>query len=503
MIPRAAALLAVLLAGCAPWGAVRSALGPTPEVDDRLRALLAAGQADSAVALLNAARSGVGDALLRELQRAVALHEAGHHAESNAALDRAEREIDRRFTRSVSRAAGSLAVNDALLAYQPAAPERAMIPVYRMLNFWALGDSEGAVVEARKAGALVAAGDLPCASAGLLAYLSGMAFAAEGEYNPALVSLRQADRAYVECDASAPPRLGADLVRLARALGMPEIADDVARRYGPAQEPGRAEAGELVVWVAHGFVPARVHQELHVPIFADEYGALASDHQAAARVSARLLDELDRRDWQDGWGSALDGAHVFKLAWPALRAEGRRPTAVQVMVGDSVYLASPVHDLSTGVRSAWERQRPAVMARALARALLRYKLAREAEQKADKQGGEDAGWIVGRLVNAAGNALERADTRAWTLLPDQLAVARVPVPPGVHRVRLRTLGPDGEVLGEADLGTTNVRPGGRTLLSRRVWGREPGEPGRLARSRCTGSETPPSESAPGGSSGCR
>ena len=529
MIRRAVPLLtAALLAGCAHWGTVRSAWAPAPEADPRLREYLVAGHADSAAGLLERlAKRAPGDSLLRDLQRAVVLHQAGRFAESNAALERAEAEIDQRYTRSLSRAAGSLVLNDAVLAYLPPAPERAMIPYYRMLNHWALGDTDGATVEARKAAALLADKDAPCASAGLLAYLAGLVFAAGGERNDALVSLRQAERAYSDCEGAGqvefPPRLGMDLFRAARELGLRDVADAAATRYDLRDVPDPAGAGELIVLVEHGFVAHRVHRNIHVPILPDELRALSTedaDQVAAAvgQVGARLASNLiEQAEWGSAWdelpanqwADALDGAHIFKLAWPAFRLEARRAAAVQVLVDDTVVAAPPAYDVSAGVVRAWEEQRPAVLARAVARGLVRFKLAREAESKAEKQAGDEMGWMVGRLVNAAGNAVERADTRAWTLLPDQISVARVSLPAGDHRVRLRSLGPAGEVIGETDLGTTNVRPGRRTFLSRRVWGPEPGDHGRfrrrtrMAKSRCTASGTPPSGSGPAGSSECR
>ncbi|CAN5870866.1 hypothetical protein BH23GEM5_BH23GEM5_19060 [soil metagenome] len=519
MILRALPLLAAAaLSGCAHLGAVHRDWREGLDGDVRLRQYLIAGQPDSALRLLAPRKRDTRDGLLLELQRAVVLHEARQYAGSNQALERAEAEIDRRFTRSVGRAAGSMVVNDGLLAYLPPAPERAMIPYYRMLNYWALGQTDGALVEARKAGALLAGNDVAktggCWGAGLLSYVSGQVFAAGGERNHALVSLRQADRAYDGCTGSggvaAPPQLGRDLFQAARALGLRDVADAAAKRYSIADAPDTTQTGDLVVLVEHGFVAHRTHQDIHVPILGDELRAMESeegDSVAAAigRASTRLLGNLlQQAEWGHAydespsrqWADALEGAYIFKLAWPAYRLDARRATAVRVIVNDQVVAAPPAEDLSAGVVKAWESQRPAVLARAVARGLAKFQLARQAERKAEKQGGETAGWIVGRLANVAGNLSERADTRGWTLLPDQISVARLTLPPGSHQVRLETLGATGEVIGNVDLGTVNVRPGGRTLLSRRVWP-------RVATSRCAASAAPPSRSAPEGSSECQ
>lgn len=534
MMRRALPLLAALtLGGCAHLGAVHRDWRAGLDGDAHLRQYLVAGQADSALSLLAPRKKDTRDQVLLDLQRAVVLHDAGRYAESNEALARAEAEIDQRFTRSITRAAGSMLVNDALLAYLPSGPERAMIPYYRMLNHWALGDSDGALVEARKAGALLArlepARGGHCGGAGLLSYVSGLTFAAGGERNDALVSLRQADRAYADCTGpggvTTPPQLGSDLFQAARSLGLRDVAEAAAKRYSVKDMTQSSQTGDLVVLVEHGFVAHRVHQNIHVPILTDELKALGSEQAdsvtaAVGRVSTRLLGNLlEQAEWgyavdempATQWADAAEGAYIFKLTWPAYRLDARRAREVRVIVDDQVAAAPPVEDLSAGVVRAWNAQRPVVLARAVARGLTKFQLARQAERKAKKQGGETAAWIVGRLANVAGNVTERADTRGWTLLPDQISVARLTLPAGSHHVRLEVLGADSAIVGELELGMVNVRPGGRTLLNRRVWGVERGDSERLrsrprnhvATSRCTASAASPSRSAPAGSSRCQ
>ena len=500
----------------------------------RLRDYLVSGQPDSALQLLDPApRQTPGDPLLLDLQRAVILHQAGRYAESNQALERAELEIDQRYTRSLSRAAGSLLVNDGVLEYLPPLPERAMIPYYRMLNHWALGESNGAVVEARKAAALIGRLDSgkgkECRESGFLDYLSGLTFAAGGERNDALVSFRRADRTYTACsgpgDTAVPPSLGTDLIRAARALGFREVADTAAKRYRVTDISDVPGTGELIVLVEHGFVAHRVHRDIHVPIFPEELKALGAEDgdsvtAAVGRVSTRLIGNLlEQAEWGSAhdetpmmqWANAAEGAYVVKLAWPAYRLDARRAAAVRVSAAGRLADASPAEDLSAGMVRAWDAQRSLMLARTVARGLTKFQLTQAAEKKADKQGGETAAWIVGRLANAAGNVMERADTRGWTLLPDQVSVARLTLPSGPQRIRLETLGPGGEVTGELDLGTVEIRPGQRIFLSRRVWGTEAGNRDRLgsrdrprvATSRCAGSETSPSGSAPAESSKCQ
>ncbi|HEV2129969.1 MAG TPA: hypothetical protein VGR27_02640, partial [Longimicrobiaceae bacterium] len=552
----AAALgLAAALAACAP--ALSYPAYPSPQSlppgspltsrtldqgDAWLRHYLMTGEYDEALKMLDRSSKLVTrDRLLRQLQSGIVLHYAGRYEESNRAFDAAEREADQRYTKSMREAAGSLLLNDKVLAYVPSPAEMAVIPYYRMLNYLALGQMDGGVVEARKAGAYVARiereSGRKCSGNAFVQYLSGLVYDAAGERNDALVSLRQAERSFASCSqagSAAPPEyFGSDLLRLASLLGVEEVMDAAASRYGSAPEPDPTTAGDLVVLIENGFVAHRAHRDLYVPILPGEMEGLESGEvdeiaAVAARITSRLISNFTE---QTTWGTTLDsspfvqasqmaeGAYVLKLAWPVARLEANRAASFRVVVNDQVVEAPPVEDVSSLFARELESQRSHIVARMVARGLVKYVVANEAERKAEKKGGEVLGFLTGIFANAATNALEQADTRSWSLLPDQISMARLRLPPGEHDVRIDVLGSGGMVVRTLDLGRVTVRPGERVFRSRRVWGPEVGDRDRLtrlqiglqadapqrrsARSRWEASGTSPSGSAPGGSSGCR
>ena len=511
----AGAALAAVLAGCGarshfparpapeslPEGSpLRSAT--LAEGDAWLRHYLMAGDHESALRLLDAgARTAPRDELVRRLQLGLVLHQAGRYAESNDAFEWAEREAEDRFTRSVSRAAGSVLVNDRVLEYLPSRAERAMVPYYRMLNYLGLGERGEATVEARKAGALLdgrEAGE-GCSGEAFLPYFAGMVHQAAGERNDALVSLRRAQRAFDGCadeGLAAPPGLGPDLLRAAAELGVREVADSARRRYGPGPAALAGRPAELVVMVEHGWVAHRAGEDIHVPVFPEDLDGLEGDADgdgvaaAAARVSARLFGNLAEQASYGSafdehpavrWAATLGGAHVLKFAWPVYRLEASRPAAVRVLVDDSASATASVEDVSSGVVRDFEARRPLVLTRAVGRGVVKFLAARELEKKAEKEGGEVAGYVAGRIANIAGNVLEQADTRSWSLLPDRISLARLSLAPGEHRVRIEVQRGAGEAPDTLDLGVVSVRPGERAFLSRRVWGEEGGDPAPLRR----------------------
>jgi tetratricopeptide (TPR) repeat protein len=513
----AAPVIALALAACGA-GAGAYPRMPAPEslpanspllsrtlgrTDAWLRYYVMEGQADSAVALLDdGSRVRPHDELVRHLQLGLVYHYAGKWEASNAAFEWAETEAEQRWTRSLTQQAGQLIVNDAVVDYVPAAGEMALIPYYRMLNYLALGSTDGALVEARKASewlARISDRKDPCVGDGFVHFLAGLTFRGAGERSDALVSYRNAERSFAACGgkdgAAAPDWLGAELYRAAVDAGVRDVADSAAARYRLATFARRPDpqTGDLVLFVENGWVAHRASADVHVPIFPADVDGVDRDDDgqvlaAATRVVANLVGNLQEQAY---WGQALDdrpdfqlaaaadGAYVMKLAWPESRLEASDAPRVRVVV-DSVAVDAPVvEDVSAVMFRRWQSQRPGVFTRMVARAMVKYMAAHKLETSTRDKHGETAGWIAGRLANVAANALERADTRSWTLLPDHISVARFTLPAGEHAVRLEVLDESGAVEQTVDLGRITLQPRGTLVLNHRVWGMEMGDVRRL------------------------
>jgi uncharacterized protein len=481
-----------------------------PDGEAWLRHYLQAGENESALQLVRNSRARPRDRLLRSLQEGVILHNAGRYAESNRTFEWAEVEADRRYTRSLTRGAGSLVISDRVLAYSPSAGEMAIIPYFRMLNYLALGSLPGAAVEARKANALLARmadpQANPCAGSGMVQYMAGLVLGAAGEPNDALLSLRLAERTLSACaergGARPPAELGADLLRAALALGVDEVADSTRVRYGIGPDASFGGTGDLVIFLEHGFAVHRVQQDVVIPLFRSEVGGAAGDESsasvlaAAATVTGRIVSSLAGADrdviWeQPVWSPYANGAsavagfnsddvaYLLRLTWPVMRLEASRPRGVRLLVAGEPVDAPALEDLSARMVTDLESRRAAMLARMVTRGVVKYAATRELEEMAEDKGGEALGFLAGRVANLAGAALEQADTRSWSLLPDQISMARIRLPEGEHEVNIEILDSFGGVREIVSLGTVSVRSGERVFLSRRIWGDQPGDRGRL------------------------
>jgi uncharacterized protein len=493
----------VLLGGCAGGGMPLPPL-PAPEAlapgspllsptlpagDAWLRHSLQSGDAAGALRLVSTrSPARPSDRLLRSLQEGLLLHEAGRYAESNRAFAAAEREVDRRFTRSIRRAAGSVLVSDRTLDYLPTRAEEAMIPYYRILNYLALGEQDGALVESRKASAYLAFREgrgSGCREEGLLHYLAGLVFDGAGERNHALVSFRNAERALLACGSAVPRELARDLVRSARALGIDDLAEDAAERHGLGSMDAEAGRGEVVLLLETGWVAHRARVERVVPVFFSDLVDAAGDtvapspERVAGLAVARLLSSLPSgslaASYEAEEGMMTLARHpvpagtqvleLVKLSWPAYRAAaGTAPRLALRADGADPVEPLLLGDLSVRVVEELDARLPMILARSALRATTRAALSGEARRRANKEGGEEAGRVAGALVNLLGNALEQPDTRSWTLLPERVSIVRLELPGGEHRLRLES--EDGTLL---DLGTVRIEPGERLIRRERVW----------------------------------
>jgi len=503
--------LCLAVAGCGLAGPPSTGPRGLSSYDGELRRLSALGRFDEAAALAEADADAAGDEVLADLNLAIVEHYAGRYEESNRHLQAAELEIEERFTKSVSRAALSLVTNDRALAWLPSRAERPMIHVYGALNYLALGQPDGAAVEARRLARVLdemvdedGVEGLDAETRQLyrsLRYFSGAVFEQAGERNDADVAYR--------------------LAGLGAAAGVADVSAETPEHV--SAETSRASG--VVVLVESGFVAHRVERSVHLLVGGDElddlrYGSESRRLRFARCFSQRRLDRpmnawgASHGDWCDGVRYSSGGnrkkvdddvTYLMRVAWPTMyrplsaapvgpvrafsrSGSGGMPTltaARDATALGSLPLAAatppqedgaaitsapeggPVvsADLSGAVIRDFNRQAPEMLVKSVARAAVKYAVVQAIEDGARKEDETlaDVAAVVGNVVAAL---TERADTRSWTMLPAHIQIVRLPLPPGRHEVRVAA---EREKGGTLDLGEVVVRPGRVTVVSARVW----------------------------------
>ncbi len=435
--------------------------------DDRVRSLLHRGMADSAMRALANRTSNLSpdDRLLRLLYQASAARYAGRYREAGALFDQAFTVSQDRYTKSVSRTAMSLVVNDYALPYTAGRNERLMLHYSALLAWSSAGDVDAAAVEARRLSALLASFGTPTdddrATRAMLHTVAAAAFDAAGD------------------------RADADVARRnAIALGAPL---DSAWTSPPDS------MGDVFVVVERGDVAHKVAVGLTVPIFTGDNVSSSGSGFAAERLLADFGALRNGGVWWDDtptwrftdtrygpWRGAR-ASYLLDMSWPVLR---RSPLGgmggVRVVSGEARLEPLVAASISDAMAADYRSDRSAILSRTVTRAVAKYLAARAAEaaveaaakddagdKKPKKKKGDEAryaGMMARMFTNAATTVLERADTRGWTLLPGQVSVVHMRIPAGTHELLVDAAGTR-----PLSLSGVVVRGGRTTIVSGRLW----------------------------------
>ena len=382
-------------------------------------------------------------------------HYANHFQESNAAFDQAGDIAEDRYTKSVSKEAVSLVTSDQMRPYSGTRYERLLSHYYRALNYVYLNQLDSALVECRRATALINyfKGEDETYNffgAGLLAHLSGVLFEATGEWNDAYISYKQAAEYYrnaaEKTGVKMPADIGRSLVGLARKLG---FADELARyqeQYGKFS-PRPENTGELILFYESGYVPAKGEDALTFPI-------LKTDDVDDEKFVPTLMGRQGRVYKE------IELEYLLRVAIPKIDSHRPSFSGIEVAVGAVKARGLLVEDVENIAIETFNAQRTGILLRTLVRAVGKYLIYRKANKENE---------ALGLLVNLAGAVTEQADTRSWQTLPNQIFMVRMPLPAGTHTLNFSFLGENGRVGGRDSAPDIKINPNRITFWNHRTY----------------------------------
>jgi hypothetical protein len=473
----------LLLSGCATYTDKLANLKPE----------LAQGRYDEALAIVEK-ESGSKDRVLFYLERGLILHYADRWAESNEAFAAAERTAEELYRSSLTEGALSLITSDAGISYRGRPFELAMVPFYKAFNYIYLEDREAAQVEARRASQLLARyidatleglraedrGELErVRNSAFLLYFSGLLYDWDGAVNDAFIAYRNAAVAFQQNHelllVEIPPTLARDLERTGQRLGFqaeleqmrstcPGVYAAAGLAGSGSDSPSAQEyrdavrwqqgRGEVVLFLEAGFVAHKTQVRFDFPIFSGEayddpdywawelYYGMGNFHAMTSGQKVEYWVSVAAPELQDRPGG-IGGARIS-----AGTAAGNAVTTV-------------VSDLSREARITFDAEKPSIFFKTILRGLTKYLASRGAE----KATGQVGKWVA----NIFGAATERADTRSWLTLPENIHLGRLSLEPGVYDLRVDILDRQGRVLNTQSIPGVEVRAGDWTFVSRRIF----------------------------------
>jgi hypothetical protein len=467
--------------------------------EDRLRTMLAAGQAATVFSGFGDTYAAPDDEVLRALYQGVLAYYAGEYDESAQVLDIAASLADDRITKSISRAALSTITSDLALDWEPSRTERLMIPFYAALARMGMGDVEGAAVEARRLSLLLQRYQdedhhVDAQLAATLRYVAGAVFEAHGDANDAAIAYRNARAldSTLALPAAARSREGGSvIVVLEQGFVAHRVEQGLSVMLAPeemdliANGDGDEKAGAL------GFVAARtLHYaaagpsyhggpyrptSLYVPE-PDDRASIprrrrtvcrpAAAEQSADSGQVERNGSSRRQECREEDVEVDELPYLLKVAWPVYFRDSRDIGGARLLAASDTLPFLATADVSRGVIADFQDERALIVARTVARGAAKLALTKGAEKKLEEKN-EAAGRIIGLLGNLGSVLLERADTRSWHLLPGGISIVRIDLPAGEHRLTAE-VGPT-DVPRTIALPPITVAPGGVHVIAARAW----------------------------------
>ncbi len=385
------------------------------------------------------------DRVLLHLDKGIIYHYEGDYKRSNEELEKAEQAIDDLYTKSVSKAAFSMLLNDNALTYSGEVYENLYINIFKAINYLQLKNFDGAYVESQRVNNKlkyyevkleeevaslnssedkkfeIEAEDLDYYNNALSHYLSHLVYRADGSFDDSRISLEKLKEAW-------------------------ETYPDVYNYEMPSAVRNTTSEKEtlLNVLAFAGTGPTKEPVGARITTF-DDYVVISDPTEFH-------IQPIPIPGIKYGWN--------FKFEFPTLVEEGTEVYRIEVFVdGESYGELELLENMSNVARKTFESNKSVVffktITRAIAKGISTSALGRTIKKEADGLFGD----ILVGIANAASDATENADLRSWRTMPGYSFVGEYEIDQGRHNIEIRFIGETGNLLSKKVIENYNVKTG--------------------------------------------
>jgi hypothetical protein len=409
-----------LLVGCSSIGITDLFFGYSQQMKQSRAAQLRGDfvRAETSIITVNSRHNNYA---LSQLEKARLQFLAGNWSASQKSFEKAYEQVSAQeqaakvqISRGLKKASSAVS-NDNVIAYEIPSYEQGMLHSYQALNYLYQGSLEGALVEIRRAN-IVQERALETNKTELLEaqkimvdkginsnslqknypsmdnligevknsyqnaytfYLSGLLYEAGKQPNDAYIDYKRAIEIYPD-----NTYLQQDVLRLAKQLGMFEDYEFFKQKFGSYNANDKKISNQVVVIFEQGIVNAREEARLNLPFFDNN-----------------------------------DDYKFFTFSLPIYRGNLSSEMPLNISINEKSYASQEIVRLQSLATKNLKDQLPGLVTRQALRIVAKEKLRRNL-----KKSGGDVGNILASLYNVAS---ERADTRSWSSLPENVQIVRI------------------------------------------------------------------------------
>ena len=292
--------------------------------------------------------------LLYLLERGKVCHLLNQWDSSNRYFNEADQIMEDARTSAKDIAVGTL-LNPMMQAYKGEDFEKYLVHYYKALNYLQLGETDDALVEARRITLRTNTQEDKIGNKNKYSedafslMLQGLIYEKDNDNNNAFIAYRNAADVYLKNNGSyygteMPQQLKKDLLRTARANG---FMDEVGRyekllNLSLAKEETNPEGGELILFWENGSAPVKRQEDLFFTLFKDAGGNfMFSDAAGLYHVPFDFSSGYNQSDVK------LENLRSFRVALPKYEAQPLVYSGAGLQVNNQTYSLEPVENVNT------------------------------------------------------------------------------------------------------------------------------------------------------------
>ncbi len=428
----------ILLSGCASLRTDKSHYAGTD-------ALLAKANYSAAIAKVEAAKEKsytYKDRVVYYLDIGMLLHWNGDYEKSNEMLEKAERGIEANFTKSITRSASSMIMNDNVLAYAGEDYEDIYLNAFKALNYLALGLNDEAFVEVRRinlklvqledkyskvaqkmnraeeAHETFTPGKSYFQESALGRYLGMMLYRADYKWDDVRIDLEKIDRGW---------KLQPDIYPFAQ----PDFSLST-RRISPPK-------ARLNVIAFSGLAPDKkastfyIHTEENIIVLA----GTSENYLGKQNLSGFTVIPWD----------GIDEGYHFKIQLPHMKKRPSKVARIEVeVIGQTTQNLQRLESLENAALETFSIQKPLIYLKTITRAVVKGLAAEKAKQEMTKNMDSGFGFFTRLAADLLVDQTENADLRVSRFFPAEVAIRELHLDEGTYNIKINYYTPGGRLL---------------------------------------------------------